>query len=106
MELIPGSEMSTHLIQTPGIYPEDNTLHQQHGESLKTKTLRMFSVTACVKSGPEVTRALFIDHVELHMDAAVDCETQRWSLATLSDCQYLHVGHCTWHTVCTHRSTQ
>jgi hypothetical protein len=27
MELIPGSETSTHLIQTPGIYPENNTLH-------------------------------------------------------------------------------
>jgi hypothetical protein len=26
MELIPGSETSTHLIQTPGIYPENNTL--------------------------------------------------------------------------------
>jgi hypothetical protein len=28
MELIPGSETSTHLIQTPGIYPEDNTLKE------------------------------------------------------------------------------
>jgi hypothetical protein len=37
VELIPSSETSTHLIQMPGIYPEDNTLHQQHGESLKTK---------------------------------------------------------------------
>jgi hypothetical protein len=37
MELIPGSETSTLLIQTPGKYPEDNTLHQQHGESLKTR---------------------------------------------------------------------
>jgi hypothetical protein len=26
MELIPGSETSTHLFQTPGINPEDNTL--------------------------------------------------------------------------------
>jgi hypothetical protein len=26
MELIPGSETSTHLIQTPGIYPKENTL--------------------------------------------------------------------------------
>jgi hypothetical protein len=39
MELIPGSETSTHLIQKPGIYPENDTLHQQHGESLKTKLL-------------------------------------------------------------------
>jgi hypothetical protein len=37
MELTPGSETSTHLIQTPGVYPKENTLHQQHGESLKTK---------------------------------------------------------------------
>jgi hypothetical protein len=41
MELIPGSETSTHLIQTPGIYPKENTLHQQHGESLKTKNLNL-----------------------------------------------------------------
>jgi hypothetical protein len=27
MELIPRSETSTHLIQTPGIYPKENTLH-------------------------------------------------------------------------------
>jgi hypothetical protein len=41
MELTPGSETSTHLIQTPGLYPKENTLHQQHGESLKTKILLM-----------------------------------------------------------------
>jgi hypothetical protein len=39
MELTPGSETSTHLIQTPGLYPKENTLQQQHGESLKTKKL-------------------------------------------------------------------
>jgi hypothetical protein len=37
MEIILGSETSTHLNQTPGLYPKENTLHQQHGESLKTK---------------------------------------------------------------------
>jgi hypothetical protein len=40
MELISDSETSTDLTQTPGKYPEDNTLHQQHGESLKTKKTR------------------------------------------------------------------
>jgi hypothetical protein len=30
MELIPGSETSTHLIQTPGIYPKENTLRVQY----------------------------------------------------------------------------
>jgi hypothetical protein len=44
MELIPGSETSAHLIQTPGIYPKENTLHQKHGESLKTKNLESFYV--------------------------------------------------------------
>jgi len=69
-------------------------------------------MTACVKSGPEVTTALFIDHVELYVDAAADCETWRWSLATISDCQYLHV-HVVFcatlymtHSVHTHTSTQ
>jgi hypothetical protein len=37
MELIPGAETSTHLIQTLGLYPKENTLHQKHSESLKTK---------------------------------------------------------------------
>jgi hypothetical protein len=37
MELTLGSETSTHFNQTPGIYPKENTLHQQHGESLKTR---------------------------------------------------------------------
>jgi hypothetical protein len=41
MELIPSSETSTHLIQTPGIYPKQ---HQQHGESLKTKIQRFMFV--------------------------------------------------------------
>jgi hypothetical protein len=26
--------------QTPGLYPKENTLHQQHGESLKTKMMK------------------------------------------------------------------
>jgi hypothetical protein len=37
MELILGSETSTHLIQAPGLHPKEYTLHQQHGESLKTR---------------------------------------------------------------------
>jgi hypothetical protein len=41
MELIPGSETSTHLIQTPGLHPKEYTLHQQHGESLKTRKLNI-----------------------------------------------------------------
>jgi hypothetical protein len=36
MELIQCSETSAYNIQTPGNYPEDNILHPQHGESLKT----------------------------------------------------------------------
>jgi hypothetical protein len=39
MELTLGSETSTHFNQTPGLYPKENNLHQQHGESLKTKKL-------------------------------------------------------------------
>jgi hypothetical protein len=41
MELIPGSETSTHLIQMPGLHPKEYTLHQQHGESLKTKMVNL-----------------------------------------------------------------
>jgi hypothetical protein len=35
--------MSTHLIQTPGLHPKEYTLHQQHGESLKTECLLLYS---------------------------------------------------------------
>jgi hypothetical protein len=60
MELIPGSETSTHSTQTPGKYPEDNTLHQQHGESLKTKISFTYTINGIgpktVPCGtPEVT---------------------------------------------------
>jgi hypothetical protein len=36
MKPIQCSETSAYIIQTPGNYPEDNILHRQHGESLKT----------------------------------------------------------------------
>jgi hypothetical protein len=56
MELIPGSETSTHLTQIPGKYPEDNTLHQQHGESLKTKNVcNLFPNGICYSTKTAVT---------------------------------------------------
>jgi hypothetical protein len=39
MELTQCSETSNFNTQTPGKYPEDNLSLQQHGESLKTRTL-------------------------------------------------------------------
>jgi hypothetical protein len=38
-----GSETSTHLIQKPGLHPKEYTVHQQLGESLKTKILLLIS---------------------------------------------------------------
>jgi hypothetical protein len=38
MELIPGSETSTHLIQTPGSHPKEYTL--QTGDKFKKDILR------------------------------------------------------------------
>jgi len=35
------SEMSAHIIQMPGNYPEGNIQHLEHGESLKS---RMFPI--------------------------------------------------------------
>ena len=35
MELIESSETSAIRTQAPGNYPKDNTLHIEHGESLK-----------------------------------------------------------------------
>jgi len=31
------SETSTYKIQTPGSYPEENILHKEHSESLKSR---------------------------------------------------------------------
>jgi hypothetical protein len=31
------SETSAYKIQTPGNYPEENTQHSEHGESLKSR---------------------------------------------------------------------
>jgi hypothetical protein len=39
MEPTQRSETSTFNTQTPGKYPEDNLSLQQHGESLKTRTV-------------------------------------------------------------------
>ena len=36
MEPIEGSETSAFKPQTPGKYPKENTLHKEHGESLKS----------------------------------------------------------------------
>jgi hypothetical protein len=43
MELIPGSKTSTHLIQTPGIYPEDNTLQFSRVFNYITKIISGFN---------------------------------------------------------------
>jgi len=42
MEPIVSSETSAIRTQTPGKYPKRNKLHLEHGESLKTKKLRVF----------------------------------------------------------------
>jgi len=39
MELIVSSETSAIRTQTPGNYPKRNTLHLEHGESLKTRII-------------------------------------------------------------------
>jgi hypothetical protein len=44
MEQIQCSETSAYKIQTPGNYPEDNILHPQHCESLKTTTFSLSSL--------------------------------------------------------------
>jgi len=39
IELIECSETSAIRTQTPGNYPKENTLHIEHGESLKSRTI-------------------------------------------------------------------
>jgi hypothetical protein len=44
MELTECSETSAYKIQTPGNYPEENTQHTEHGESLKSKIWEYWSL--------------------------------------------------------------
>jgi hypothetical protein len=41
MEQIECSETSAYKIQTPGNHPEENIQHTEHGESLKSKMLKL-----------------------------------------------------------------
>ena len=44
MEPIDGSETSAFRTQTPGNYPKENTLHKEHGESLKSRNSPLFFI--------------------------------------------------------------
>jgi hypothetical protein len=41
MEQTECSETSADKIQTPGNYPEENTQHLEHGDSLKSRKLEL-----------------------------------------------------------------
>jgi len=50
MEQTVCSETSAYKIQTPENYPEENIQHTEHGESLKSRMVNLFSVlSACKK---------------------------------------------------------
>jgi hypothetical protein len=42
MEQIECPETSVYKLQTPGNHPEENIQHTEHGESLKSKSLKLF----------------------------------------------------------------
>jgi hypothetical protein len=44
MEQTACSETSAYKIQTPENYPEENIQHREHGESLKSRMVSLFSV--------------------------------------------------------------
>jgi len=43
MEHIKGSETSGFTTQTPGNYPKENILHKEHGESLRSRSLNVYT---------------------------------------------------------------
>jgi hypothetical protein len=49
MEPIEGSETSAFKPQTPVKYPKENILHNEHGESLKSRTLLILYVIKAYK---------------------------------------------------------
>jgi len=46
MEQIVSSETSVIRTQTPGNYPKRNNLHLEHGESLRTRFMKLLPVGA------------------------------------------------------------
>jgi hypothetical protein len=47
MELIPGSETSTHFNQTPGLYPKEILYINNMAKVLKLKKKDLFSIPYC-----------------------------------------------------------
>jgi hypothetical protein len=54
------SETSAYTIQTPGNYPEESIQHSEHGESLKSRTMKLIM---CAKSPPPLP---FYTHTHTH----------------------------------------
>jgi hypothetical protein len=48
MEQIECSETSAYINQTPGNHPKENKQHSEHGESLKSRVLVLFSLKLSV----------------------------------------------------------
>jgi len=44
MEQTECSETLAYKIQTPGNYPEESIQHSEHGESLKSRVINLFTV--------------------------------------------------------------
>jgi hypothetical protein len=57
MEPIEGSETSAFKPQTPGKYPKENILHNEHGESLKSRHINP-PLTQCIIN--EIVRRIFM----------------------------------------------
>jgi hypothetical protein len=55
MEQIECSETSAYKIQMPGNYPEENIQHTGHGESFKSRIMRIdFPLQHCLDQSPTV----------------------------------------------------
>jgi len=61
MEQTECSETSAYKIQTPGNYPEENTQHTEHGESLKSRIYRLIYYS---KLALHVSGDVFAHHQE------------------------------------------
>jgi hypothetical protein len=62
MEKTECSETSAYKIQTPGNYPEENIQHTEHGESLKSRIIKLFTtIQACEQfNGPQTHVSLSV----------------------------------------------
>jgi hypothetical protein len=68
------SETSAYKLRTPGNYPEESIQHSEHGESLKSRTLKVLSTKVWIKAWI-ISEVI---NVELHLKNMIRKDGRCW----------------------------